>query len=109
MCKLPKRKWANVYYLRGMGEPADNVEQVVPAVQTLADRQMFGLAQSKITVSTVAPDPSAFVELGKAPSTLAWSVHAVDDELRRTLVPTTRHTMEELKVSFSISCDKQTC
>ncbi|EJK46961.1 hypothetical protein THAOC_34352 [Thalassiosira oceanica] len=100
LCGLPKRKWANVYYLRGMGEPADNVEQVVPAVQTLADRQMFGLAQSKITVSTVAPDPSAFVELGKAPSTLAWSVHAVDDELRRTLVPTTRHTMEELKTGL---------
>jgi len=89
----------NVVFM-GMGEPADNVEQVVPAVQTLADRQMFGLAQSKITVSTVAPDPSAFVELGKAPSTLAWSVHAVDDELRRTLVPTTRHTMEELKTGL---------
>ena len=91
----------SLFYFRGMGEPADNLEQVVPAIKTLANRQMFGLAQSKITVSTVAPDPSAFVELGKAPSTLAWSVHAVDDELRRTLVPTTRHTMEELKVSSS--------
>lgn len=81
----------------GMGEPADNTDAVVPAVNTLVDRRMFGLAQSKVTISTVAPDPSVFATLGKAPAALAWSVHAVDDTLRKSLVPTTKHTMEQLK------------
>lgn len=86
----------NIVFM-GMGEPADNSDAVVRAVNTLVDRRMFGLAQSKVTISTVAPDPSAFVTLGKAPAALAWSVHAVEDSLRRTLVPTTKHSMEELR------------
>jgi 23S rRNA (adenine2503-C2)-methyltransferase len=32
-----------------------------------------------------------------APCVIAWSVHAVDDTLRRRLVPTTRYTMYELR------------
>lgn len=86
----------NIVFM-GMGEPADNADAVVPAVRTMVDRRMFGLAQSKVTISTVAPDPSAFTTLGEAPAALAWSVHAVDDSLRRSLVPTTRNSMEELK------------
>lgn len=86
----------NIVFM-GMGEPADNADAVVRAVNTLADRRMFCLAQSKITVSTVAPDPTVFATLGRAPAALAWSVHAVDDSLRRSLVPTTKYTMEELK------------
>mmetsp|Transcript_25082 Transcript_25082/g.50152 ORF Transcript_25082/g.50152 Transcript_25082/m.50152 type:complete len:477 (+) Transcript_25082:2097-3527(+) len=83
--------------LMGMGEPADNAVAVVRAVSTMADRRMFSLAQSKITVSTVAPNPSAFTTLGSSPAALAWSVHAVDDSLRKELVPTTKFSMEELK------------
>ena len=79
----------NVVFM-GMGEPADNAVAVVCAANVMADRRMFSLAQSKITISTVAPDPSAFETLGKAPALLAWSVHAVKDSLRRQLVPTTR-------------------
>lgn len=89
----------NIVFM-GMGEPADNTDGVIPAVNTLVDRCMFGLAQSKVTISTVAPDPSVFSTLGKAPAALAWSVHAVDDSLRRTLVPTTKYSMEELKAGL---------
>ena len=91
-----EKNLTNIVFM-GMGEPADNGEAVVKVANTLADRRMFGLAQSKVTISTVAPDPSAFLTLGKAPAALAWSVHAVDDTLRRTVVPTTKHTMEELR------------
>jgi 23S rRNA (adenine2503-C2)-methyltransferase len=83
--------------LMGMGEPADNAAAVIRAVSTMADRRMFKLAQSKVTISTVAPDPSAFMTLGSAPASLAWSVHAVDDSLRKQLVPTTKYEMETLK------------
>lgn len=89
----------NIVYM-GMGEPADNAESVVRAAQILVDRRLFGLAQSKVTISTVAPDPSAFHTLGEAPASLAWSVHAVDDQLRRRLVPTTKNTMEELRCAL---------
>ncbi|KAL3804750.1 LOW QUALITY PROTEIN: hypothetical protein ACHAW5_007983 [Stephanodiscus triporus] len=89
----------NIVYM-GMGEPADNAESVVRAAQILVDRRLFGLAQSKVTISTVAPNPSAFHTLGKALASLAWSVHAVDDQLRRRLVPTTKNTMEELRCAL---------
>jgi 23S rRNA (adenine2503-C2)-methyltransferase len=89
----------NVVYM-GMGEPADNAEAVVRAAEMMVDRRLFGLAQSKVTISTVAPYPSAFDTLGQAPAFLAWSVHAVDDQLRRRLVPTTKNTMEELRCAL---------
>jgi len=89
----------NIVFM-GMGEPADNAAAVVTVANTLADRRMFGLAQSKITISTVAPDSSAFTTLGQAPAVLAWSVHAVDDKLRRSVVPTTKNTMEELRMGL---------
>ena len=89
----------NIVFM-GMGEPADNAEAVVRAVNTMVDRRMFGLAQSKVTISTVAPDPDALIALGKAPAALAWSVHAVEDSLRRHLVPTTKYSMEELRAGL---------
>ena len=89
----------NIVFM-GMGEPADNAHAVVSAVRTMVDRSMFGLAQSKITISTVAPDPGAFATLGQAPAALAWSVHAVDDALRLKLVPTTKYSMEELRMGL---------
>lgn len=95
--RLPKVD--NIVFM-GMGEPADNAHAVLSAVQTMTDRCMLGLAQSKITISTVAPDPSAFATLGQASAALAWSVHAVDDELRRRLVPTTKYSMEDLRVGL---------
>ncbi|KAL7468695.1 hypothetical protein ACHAXS_008944 [Conticribra weissflogii] len=86
----------NIVFM-GMGEAADNAEAVLLATNTLVDRRMFGMAQSKVTISTVAPNPEAFATLGLAPAVLAWSVHAVDDSLRKKLVPTTSYSMEELR------------
>ena len=80
-----------------MGEPADAAEAVVPAVRILTDREQFQLAPRRVTISTVAPNPHAFAELGQAPAVLAWSIHAANDTLRRELVPTTQYTMEELR------------
>jgi 23S rRNA (adenine2503-C2)-methyltransferase len=90
----------NVVYM-GMGEPADNCEAVVPSAQRMVDRNLFRLAPRRVTISTVAPSPECFQELAEANSVLAWSVHATRDELRRELVPTTRHSMEELRDALS--------
>ena len=80
-----------------MGEPADNHEAVTKAVNLLVDRNLFQLSANKITVSTIAPTPESFSHFSDAPCVLAWSVHAVDDKLRKELVPTTQYTMDELK------------
>lgn len=86
----------NIVFM-GMGEPADNSEAVCTATRILTDRQLFQMSQSKVTVSTVAPDPQSFALFADAPCILAWSVHGATDELRKTLVPTTRYTMVELR------------
>jgi len=90
-----------------MGEPADAAEAVVPAVHILTDREQFQLAPRRVTISTVAPDPSAFATLGAAPAVLAWSVHASDDALRRELVPTTKYSMEELREGLILSLQQR--
>ena len=86
----------NVVFM-GMGDAADNIPAVQKAVEVMTDRTCFALAASKITISTVGPSPDVFEKLAQADAVLAWSVHAVRDDLRKKLVPTTKHTMEELK------------
>jgi 23S rRNA (adenine2503-C2)-methyltransferase len=81
----------------GMGEPADNAGAVVRAANVMVDRNLFQLAARRVTISTVAPNPQVFAQLSEAPVVLAWSVHSSRDELRQQLVPTTKHTMEELR------------
>jgi 23S rRNA (adenine2503-C2)-methyltransferase len=87
---------SNVVFM-GMGEPSDNMDAVILATEILTARELFQLSRTKVTVSTVAPTPDAFRLLGKAPCVLAWSVHAANDELRKQLVPTTKHLMTELR------------
>lgn len=84
----------------GMGEPADNAEEVVRAATNLVDQNLFQMASRRVTISTVAPTPQAFETLGEAPVALAWSVHASEDRLRRQLVPTTQFSMEELRTAL---------
>lgn len=86
----------NIVFM-GMGEPADNADAVVRAAKIMTDPHGFALAPRKVTISTVAPSPEAFTALGEAPAVLAWSLHASRDSVRRELVPTTQHTMVELR------------
>jgi len=89
-------KMTNVV-LMGMGDAARNVDEVGIAVHALTDRNRLSLAQSKITISTVGPSPEVFMKLASFPGTLAWSLHTPDDALRKRLVPTARHSAEELR------------
>lgn len=86
----------NIVFM-GMGDAADNIESVTQAVGVMTDRNCFGLARSKITISTVGPSPGVFGDLADSNAVLAWSVHAARDDLRKKLVPTTKYTMEELR------------
>lgn len=86
----------NIVFM-GLGEPGDNVVQVVRTANILVDRQLFQLASRRVTISTVGPTPESFALLGEAPALLAWSVHASRDNVRKQLVPTTKYRMEELR------------
>jgi 23S rRNA (adenine2503-C2)-methyltransferase len=88
----------NVVFM-GMGEPSDNIDAVRTAIFQMTTRELFQLSSQRVTVSTVAPTPHVFDLLCRddARCVIAWSVHAVRDDLRRKLVPTTQYTMVELR------------
>ncbi|KAL7459418.1 hypothetical protein ACHAWC_011144 [Mediolabrus comicus] len=94
--RIPLPPITNVVFM-GMGEPADNAPSVRGAIDILTRNELFQLSASRVTVSTVAPCPDSFLEFVDSKCVLAWSVHAVRDELRRQLVPTTKYTMVELR------------
>ena len=87
---------SNVVFM-GMGEPADNAAAVCKATEILTSGDLFHMAKTKVTVSTVGPTPQSFASFEKSPCVLAWSVHAANDSLRKQLVPTTKYSMAELR------------
>lgn len=83
--------------LMGMGEPLQNLDNVIPALRIFLDDNGCGLSRRRVTVST-----SGLVrqmdKLGEAvPVALAVSLHAPDDALRDKLMPVNKkHPLEEL-------------
>lgn len=78
----------NVVFM-GMGEPLANYTAVVEAVRRL--RSDCGIGGRHITVSTIGiPDRIRTLAGDVPPLTLAWSLHAPDDDLRDRLVPPNR-------------------
>ncbi|KAJ8600511.1 hypothetical protein CTAYLR_009205 [Chrysophaeum taylorii] len=89
----------NVVFM-GMGDAGVNCDASAAAAVALTDHTKFGLARSKVTISTVGPSPTSFRVLAQSPGMLAWSVHAADDDLRRQLVPTQRYSLIELRAGL---------
>jgi len=77
----------NIVFM-GMGEPLANADSVMQAIRTLNAPWGMGIGARRITVSTVGL-PAAIRRLGtfELPVTLALSLHAPTDELRRSLIP----------------------
>jgi len=81
----------------GMGEPMLNLDNLLAALARIHDPDGIGLGARRITVSTSGyPERIARLAESEAAYNLAISLHAGDDELRRRLVPTARHTVAEL-------------
>ncbi|MBL9032406.1 MAG: 23S rRNA (adenine(2503)-C(2))-methyltransferase RlmN [Phycisphaerae bacterium] len=88
-----RERISNVVFM-GMGEPLANLPNVVRAVRTIAALWGLGISARKITISTVGL-PQAIVKLAEQlelPVTLALSLHAPNDELRRQLIPWAQYT-----------------
>ncbi len=76
----------NIVFM-GMGEPLDNLDNLVRALQTLMDDDFINMAPRRITVSTSGLVPK-IKELGKRVSVnLAISLNAPNDEIRNLIMP----------------------
>ncbi|MCA3004670.1 MAG: 23S rRNA (adenine(2503)-C(2))-methyltransferase RlmN [Planctomycetaceae bacterium] len=79
---------SNVVFM-GMGEPLSNFEAVTAAIRSMNGLWGLGISARKITISTVGL-PKYIKRLRDEfdlPVTLALSLHAPTDELRRQLIP----------------------
>ncbi len=81
-------KITNIVFM-GMGEPLSNFPAVTQAVRTLNAEWGLNISGRRITISTVGL-PAQIRRLAdqlRVPATLALSLHAPTDELRRQLIP----------------------
>ena len=87
----------NVVFM-GMGEPLANYKAVTGAVRTLNASWGLGISARRITVSTVGLPPAIRkFSTFEIPVTLALSLHAPNDDLRREIIPWAQYsTVEEL-------------
>jgi sorting nexin-8 len=75
----------------GMGEPLDNYQQVLNAIEAMTDVSRFGLSPSRISVSTVGVVPRMWSLIQDAPQIgLALSLHAPNQTLRTQIVPSSK-------------------
>jgi hypothetical protein len=74
--------------LMGAGEPMDNLDNVLKFIEIINSEQGLNISQRNITVSTcgIVPKIRALADEGLS-ITLALSLHAPNDEIRKTIMP----------------------
>jgi 23S rRNA (adenine2503-C2)-methyltransferase len=94
---LPElRKLTNMVYM-GMGEPLDNINEVLKSLEILTSEWGYGWSPTRITVSTVGLKTNIKEFLEKSRCHLAVSLHSPFDEERRKLMPIQRtNTVKEI-------------
>ena len=84
---LPEfRKLTNMVYM-GMGEPLDNIDEVLKSLEIMTSEWGYGWSPTRITVSTVGLMETIKEFLDKSRCHLAVSLHSPFDEERRRLMP----------------------
>lgn len=84
---------SNIVFM-GMGEPLSNFKNVTSAIRTITSLWGLGISARKVTISTVGL-PQAITKLAEEfelPVTLALSLHAPNDYVRRKLIPWAEYT-----------------
>jgi 23S rRNA (adenine2503-C2)-methyltransferase len=79
----------NVVYM-GMGEPLDNLDEVLHSIAVLREPDGFAVPERRITVSTVGIVPRIAELADYSKVNLAVSLHALDPAARRALLPVAR-------------------
>lgn len=84
---LPEKEMlTNIVYM-GMGEPLDNLEEVLKSLEIFTSDWGFGMSPKRITVSTIGIIPSLEVFLNTSDCHLAISLHTPFDDERKKLMP----------------------
>jgi 23S rRNA (adenine2503-C2)-methyltransferase len=92
----------NVVFM-GMGEPLDNLDNVVQAIRVLADQRGMDIARRHMTVSTAGliDGINRLARLDDGPVNLAVSLNAPDDDIRSRIMPVNRsNPMAALQASL---------
>lgn len=76
----------NIVYM-GMGEPFNNLEEVLKSLEILTSEWGFAMSPRRITVSTIGIIPAMLTFLNKSEAHLAVSLHNPFDSERRELMP----------------------
>jgi len=76
----------NIVYM-GMGEPFDNLEEVLKSLEILTSEWGFAMSPRRITVSTIGIVPGMVTFLNHSEAHLAVSMHTPFDAERQTLMP----------------------
>lgn len=77
---------SNIVYM-GMGEPFDNLEEVLKSIEILTSEWGFAMSPRRITVSTIGIIPGMLTFLEKSEAHLAVSLHTPFNDERRQLMP----------------------
>ncbi len=84
---LPERdQVTNIVYM-GMGEPLDNLQNVLDSLEILTGDDGLGLSPTRITVSTIGLVPAMRTFLDRTRCHLAVSLHTPFEDERRKLMP----------------------
>ena len=84
---LPEMKNLNNIVYMGMGEPLDNLSEVLLSLEVLTAEWGFAMSPRRITVSTIGITPAMLEFLNRSEAHLAISLHTPFDEERRKLMP----------------------
>lgn len=83
--------------LMGMGEPLQNLDNVVAALKLMLDDNGYGLSRRRVTVSTCGLTLQMDKLAAAVPVALAVSLHAPTDELRDQIMPINKkHPLADL-------------
>ncbi len=84
---LPEKDMlTNIVYM-GMGEPLDNLNEVLKSLEILTSEWGFGMSPRRITVSTIGILPALKNLLEKSNCNIAISMHSPFEEERRQILP----------------------
>lgn len=98
-------KITNVVFM-GQGEPLDNYKNVYEAISRINSDLSIGIRRITISTCGIAPKIKELCDYELIP-TLAVSLHCVDSDVRKQIMPVERrYNLENLKESLKYYCEK---
>jgi 23S rRNA (adenine2503-C2)-methyltransferase len=86
----------------GMGEPLDNLDEVLTAIAVLREPAGFAVPERRITVSTVGIVPRMDEIYARTKAQVAVSLHAIDESRRRALLPVAKKwPLQQLRAAIA--------